>query len=232
MSVSLVGSSSFEATDLSSLATALSPNGWDVTINEGGEVMAQPISSMSQYILGGGVWLDYAGWPFYFYPGQNSNSSGQAGANGWFAFLASLGISGFPMANSGFDTASGNTNSQGFQRALHITEPAASVAGLVASQSAPSWTNTVNGKTVYAYTLFALQAGKGWYFYGSHWYNTSHVALSIYADFVNRVLAAHTAPTATPTGGTPARRGLSPMVVIIGGAALVCGGLFAVDRLL
>lgn len=194
----------------------------NVALNYGGEMIDRTPQQIATFVKGGGVWIDWCGWPMYSNP-----STGNLGGGGFDAFLRSLGVvaTALPASAAGpVFTAFGVTPDTAaglfyFSRYL-ITDT--SLSNLDTSSGRPWQVNThapfgtlhdFLGHEYYGYSSFALLAGSGAYLYAygndgayppSPFMDTG-VPFAQYQPFVSRIIAslASQAGTSSPSQQPP-----------------------------
>jgi len=136
------------------LATMASVTPSQVYINGAGEVLpdSAPYADTDQaralaaWISQGGIWLDYCGYPMFYE--ETYLGTSRQGENGFRDFLRA----------AGYDTETTFYSSDFvYPRSLVVKGSGQKPVGMIINTEAPQAGNT--------YSSFALQIGKGWYFY-------------------------------------------------------------------
>lgn len=182
----------------------LLPEGY--VINAGGETIDRSQSAISDFVMGGGVWIDYGGWPMYYR--DTPFGPFPLGQDGFMAFLVNSAV---PFRHT-FNVKLHYPDFP-FDRALVVQEPVIP-SFITPDRSAPSRDK--------AFSCFSMKLGQGWYFWACADPSGTGVHYQDYARFI----AATTGiplppPPVPPSDGT----GVPPALILAG--ALVAGLLLA-----
>lgn len=189
--------------ELQTLAAALS--GTNAAINQAAETFSVEYPSMQavlSFIQGGGVYVDYCGWPMYYpvivstYPAQ-----GEAGLFG--SFLSAMGADQYYC--DGFDTSQAGCMpsypyDRGWLSKYDISNPYGLIVGKDGAMAA--CTSLIFNRNDNAYPMVAVRStgGSGIYFYGAAGSNGA-VDPNQFAQFILSVMSSSQGGTGTG-GGT------------------------------
>ncbi len=157
------GTTSTQITQLANLLSTLPQN----IVLDAGEFVGRGTFEAAQFVQNGGIWVSYAGYPFYY----GAKAGPTYGGNGVTAFLQALNV----QAPSGMN---------------FFTPSGANRALVTTTNSLP--TNWVSGESsitkgsVYEWPMIGVQVGKGWWFYASG--DIGDVTPDVYATFISTTI--------------------------------------------
>lgn len=179
-----------------------------------GEFVGRKITDAASFVSAGGVWVSYAGYPFYY----GAKATPVYGGQGVVDFLNALGVT-LP-AGLNFSTPSGA------HRSL-VSSSSTLPAGWVSS-------TPIQKGSVYEYPIVGVKAGAGWWFYASG--GVGSVTPQEYAAFV---LGAITPPPSTtitnpvvpaPVYVNPVKKSDYTPLIIAGGVIALIAGVAIYDH--
>jgi peptidoglycan hydrolase-like protein with peptidoglycan-binding domain len=198
-------------------------NGGNVILNRNGEALLRNYASVNDVVMycrGGGVYVDYCGWPMYY-----DSAGGSPSKQRFKDFLAAAGAD--PNYCLGFwSQAPALFPSPGYpyRRSWVSPEPLPQSGGIInASYEAPSnkytgWMSAVvpgqrQSVTFWTYTAVAVNVGSGWYFYGTGDVggtadSRASVNPQVYARFIKGLVPVGQTPGSTGTDNPVSTGGL------------------------